>query len=133
MAKWSKIAVFGGALMSAAAAGALEEVPAVPSGHSLTLQETLVDHATEQSVLRLRYVMPAIADKSLGYNDLLADFEYLCETQAVPEALAQPTPIQQIVISLSDQETEFGVSNPDATQYFEAFNLETDICILEGF
>lgn len=133
MAKWSKIAVFGGALMSAAAAGALEEVPAVPSGHSLTLQEVLVDQATEQSVLRLRYVMPAIAEKSLGYNDLLADFEHLCETQAVPEALAQPTPIQQIVISLSDQETEFGVSNPDATQYFEAFNLETDICIWEGF
>lgn len=133
MARWMTFAAFGGALAGAATAGALEEVPVVPSGYSLSLQEVRLDQAAGQSVLRMRYVMPAIATLSLDYNDVSADFEHLCTTQAVPEAKSLQTPVRQIVISLSDQETEFGVSNPDATQYFESFNLETDICIWEGF
>lgn len=133
MASWMKFAAFGGAFAGAAMAGTLEEVPVVPSGYSLSLQEVRIDQAAGQSVLRMRYVMPAIATQSLDYNDVSADFEHLCTTHAVPEAKSLQTPVQQIVISLSDQETEFGVSNPDATQYFEAFNLETDICIWEGF
>ena len=37
-----------------------------------------------------------------------------------------------IVISLADRVTEFGVSDPEATQFFEAFRLSNDTCIWEG-
>lgn len=126
-------AALGGSLGPAAAAGALEEVPAVPSGHDLTLQEALLDDLGGASVLRLRYVMPAIGQATHQFDDVAQDFMHLCQTQGLPHATALEAQIGQVIVSLSDKETEFGVSNPDATQYFEAFTLETGICIWEAF
>jgi len=39
----------------------------------------------------------------------------------------------QIIIVLSDREVEFGVADPDATQYFEAYRPEDGACFWEGF
>jgi hypothetical protein len=38
-----------------------------------------------------------------------------------------------IVISLADQETEFGATNPDATQFFDLFKVKNKTCIWEAF
>jgi hypothetical protein len=58
---------------------------------------------------------------------------HLCETYAVPR-LAQTGPQpSQIVISFAQQETEFGIADPDITQFFEAYRVEDGTCILEFF
>ncbi|GAA6207977.1 DUF6497 family protein [Cognatishimia sp. WU-CL00825] len=134
MANWLKYAAIGGALAGAATAGVLEETLAVPSGYAVQLQEKRVDQLPDGAqVLRLRFVMPAIARPDHVYSDVAGDFEALCNHLAWRVVGAQSKDIDHIVVSLSDRETDFGVSNSDATQYFEAFTLETDICIWEGF
>lgn len=117
----------------AATAGVLEETPAVPSGYDVTLQEERLDDLGGTKVLRLRYVAPEIAAEGHQFDDVAEDFEHLCTTQGLPRVAELGGGIEQVVVSLSDQETDFGVSNSDATQYFEAFTLETDICIWEAF
>ncbi len=127
------IAAFGGTLAGAAMAGA-EETPAVPSGYHLYLQQSFFETRTDQSrVLRLRYVMPAIAEVPLGYGAVEADFPYLCASVAVPVLSANDETVVQVIISLADQETPFGEPAPEATQYFEAFRVENGACIWEGF
>ena len=39
---------------------------------------------------------------------------------------------EQIVISLMDRLVDFGATNPDATQFFEAYRIEDGTCIWEG-
>jgi hypothetical protein len=133
MGKLLKFAAIGGALLSAATAGALEDNPAVPSGIAITLQEALVDQLPDGTrVLRLRYVAPALAGSATGFADVEQDFAHLCGL-ALPKIVSENQDVTKVVVSLSDRETEFGVSNPDATQYFEAFHLENNTCIWEGF
>lgn len=133
MGNWLKFVALGGALMGAAAVGVLEETPTVPSGNDLYLLDQRVEQQGALTVLRLRYVMAAIAEQGHVFDDVAEDFSDLCMNQAVPQSKELDQKIHQVIISLSDRETEFGVSNPEATQYFEAFTLETDICIWEAF
>ncbi|MGH1465867.1 MAG: DUF6497 family protein [Cognatishimia sp.] len=134
MRNWLKYAAIGGAFASAATAGVLEETLAVPSGFSVRMQENRIDQLPDGAqVLRMRFVMPAMARPEHVYAEVEGDFEALCNQLASGLVHAQTDDIDHIVVSLSDRETDFGVSNPDATQYFEAFTLETDICIWEGF
>ena len=126
-------AAIGGTLLGAATAGA-EETPAVPSKQALYLQESLYETRADNSrVLRLRYVMPAISETSLGYGDLEADFPYLCEQVALPALIESGEQVAQVIISLADRETPFGEAAPEATQFFEAFRIEDGVCIWEGF
>ena len=39
--------------------------------------------------------------------------------------------VQQIIISLSDRAVVFGATEPDVTQFFEAYRLEDGACIWE--
>ncbi len=127
------IAALGGTLAGAAMAGA-EETPAVPSGQTLYLQESLYETRRDTSrVLRLRYVMPAISQVPLGYGALEADFPYLCAEAALPALAKSGETVAQVIISLADRETPFGEPAPEATQFFEAFRVEDGACIWEGF
>ncbi|MCW9043518.1 MAG: DUF6497 family protein [Pseudopelagicola sp.] len=127
------IAAIGGTLAAAAAAGE-EETPVVPSGQALYLQESLYETRADRTrVLRLRYVMPAIAEAGLGYGALEADFPYLCNEVALAALAKTDAPVAQVIISLADRETPFGEPAPDATQFFEAFRVENGTCIWEGF
>lgn len=136
MGKWPLLlntAAIGGTLAVAAMAGA-EETPAVPSGQALYLQESLYEtRADDSRVLRLRYVMPAIAQAPLAYGDLEADFPYLCEKMALATLAETDQEVTQVIISLADRETPFGEPAPEATQFFEAFRVEDGACIWEGF
>ena len=127
------IAALGGIFAGAATAGT-EESPVVPSGQVLYLQETLYETRSDQSrTLRLRYVMPAIAEAALGYGELEDDFPVLCEAAALSALEQSGETVQQVIISLADRETPFGEPAPETIQFFEAFRIENGACIWEGF
>jgi len=128
-----KFVALGGASVLATTAGALEDAPAVPSGFSVSLQEQLIDTLQDgTTALRLRFVMPQIAN-GVAYSDVAEDFAALCEGVGVATLAETGQSAEQIIVSLSDRETAFGVANPDATQYFEVFTLKNDTCIWEAF
>lgn len=107
----------------------------VPSGQPVTLYEVLVDNVDEQSWLRFRFTAPQIARENgtINYEQAAADMEHLCQTIALPYLTEYDLKGDMIVISLADRETVFGQSNPEATQFFDAFRVENGACIWEAF
>lgn len=127
-------AAIGGALAGAAMAEGLEESSVVPSGFKHYLQEILLEKRQDNSnVMRFRFVMPIIGQEGVTFQDVEQDFEHLCLTRAIPNVAKVGRGVDQVIISLSDRETEFGVISGVATQYFEAYSIENDVCIWEGF
>lgn len=125
---------FGGALLLATTAGAMEDSPVVPSGLKLQLQEVFLDAMQDGTeALRLRYVAPDVGRAPFEYAALADDFEMICNQIALPMLADAGQGADQIIVSFSSHETEFGVANPDATQYFEVFTLENNTCIWEAF
>ncbi len=135
MRKWSSVfAAFGGALAGAAMAGDLEESPVVPSGYELYLQELLFETRQDNSkVARFRYIMPIIGQEAVSFADVERDFEHLCATLALTRLTSENETVDQVIISLSDRETEFGITSNVATQFFEAYSIKNGTCIWEGF
>ncbi len=126
-------AALGGAISGAATAGVLEETPAVPSGNEIALQEILFEVRQDDSrVARFRYVMPLMR-QGLSFAEIEEDFFHLCIGVAVPYLAVQNETVDQVIISMADRETDFGVTTSLATQYFEAFRVENGTCIWEGF
>ncbi|MCP4821998.1 MAG: hypothetical protein GY883_22655 [Shimia sp.] len=124
---------FGGTLWGATTAGALEETPAVPSGNEIRLQEVLFETRQDDTeVARFRYVMPLIR-QGVEFSEIVDDFEHLCIGVAVPYLAIAEKQVDQVIISLADRETEFGVTTTLATQFFEAFSVKDGSCIWEGF
>ncbi|WP_435138412.1 DUF6497 family protein [Pseudopelagicola sp. nBUS_19] len=129
----AKYTALGGAFTGAVTAGVLEETPAVPSGNEIYLQEILFETRNDQSrVVRLRYVMPMIRH-GLEFHEIEEDFLHLCAGVAVPYLAKENEKVDQVIISMGDRETEFGVLATLATQYFEAFSVKNNTCIWEGF
>ena len=107
----------------------------VPSGQPVQFIEMLQDaEGSEGLTLRFRFLAPQIAREggSVGIDAALEDIDSLCADFAAPVvAEMRPAP-QQIVISLMDRMVDFGATNPDATQFFEAYRIENGTCIWEG-
>ncbi len=128
-----RICLAGACALLATSVGASDDLLDVPSGQPVTFQEMLWDRPGGGLVYRFRFVAPEIGQDGREYEDVEIDMQYLCETFAIPR-LAQTGPQpRQIVISLSQQETEFGVAYDDVTQFFEAYRIEDETCILEFF
>lgn len=105
----------------------------VPSGQPVRFLEMLWDRPGGGLVYRFRFVAPEIGDAGREYEDVEMDMQHLCQTFAL-DRIAQTGPKpSQIVISLSQTETEFGEATPDVTQFFEAYRVEDETCILEFF
>lgn len=120
-------------LASASAAPAL--AIDVPSGQPVELQEVLVDDlGNNQTWLRFRFIAPQIARDggTVDYETAAPDMAHLCQSLALPYMAEYALEGQMIVISLADRATEFGVADPDATQFFEAFRPVDNACIWEG-
>ncbi|WP_204113838.1 DUF6497 family protein [Shimia biformata] len=110
-----------------------DDLPPVPSGNELYLQEVIYEDRQDGSrVARYRYVMP-ILRQGVEFYEVEADFQYLCETRALRELKASGEKVDQIIVSLADRETEFGEISPLVTQYFEAYTVEDGSCIWEGY
>lgn len=124
-------AVVFASILAAAPALAQE----VPSGQPVTLQEVLIDAVGAETWLRFRFLAPEIAREggSIDYDKAAEDIVHLCSFLALPYVAEYDLNGDVIVISLADRATEFGVPDPDATQFFEAFRPVDNICILEDF
>ncbi|MDU8926632.1 DUF6497 family protein [Alisedimentitalea sp. MJ-SS2] len=123
-------------LAARTAAEGRPEVPALPSGMAAGLQEVRFDEKPDGqfSYFRFRFVVPAIAGaRPKGVEERAGDMEFLCNEYALKTLSGTPRAYDRIVISMADQETEFGVANPQATQFFESFRVENGVCIWEDF
>lgn len=126
--------------LTLAASALLAAVPAVaqemsvPSGQMVTLQEVLLDDAPGELWVRFRFLAPEITRDggSVASYAASADMEYLCQDLAVPYLDNHDIEPARVVISLADRPVEFGASDPEATQFFEAYRLEDARCIWEG-
>lgn len=105
----------------------------VPSQEEVWLQEVLADDTSGAMVYRYRFVMPNLRAAQLDFDGLGADLQSLCDTVALPAMRAQAAEVEQIVISVSEVESEFGVMDPDVAQVFELFVPGEDACIWEMF
>lgn len=108
----------------------------VPSGQAVTLQEVINNEPGAAGLTaRFRFVAPEIAQVggSISFEAASRDMEMLCNSYALPRVAEIAPPPAQIVISLSEAPTEHGVTNQNITQFFEAYRVEDERCIWEGF
>lgn len=133
---WGRGCGFVSVLIFSVLAGTVEaEVIAVPSGQPVTLNEVIIDTAPGEPWARFRFLAPDI-DREAGLISAeiaAADMDVLCRDTALPYLQDEQLQVARIVISLSDRDVEFGASDPDATQFFEAYRPENARCIWEGF
>ena len=110
-------------------------VQEVPSSQAVTLHEVLVDMVNGENWLRFRFVAPSVgADKGkVSHDDAAKDIEHLWAAVVVPYIAEYDLKSDLIVVSIADQKTEFDERSPDATQLFESFSVQNDICIWEAF
>ncbi len=106
----------------------------VPSGQPVEFVEVLLDNNPGELWVRFRFIAPKIGSTTgrIGYDVASADMEHLCQTLAIPYVAQHELNPARVVISLSDRPVEFGHSEPDATQFFEAYRLEQSNCVWEG-
>lgn len=108
---------------------------AVPSGQPITLTEVLEDVVGGEDWLRLRFVAPQIARDggTVSYEMAEADFAHLCDKVARPYLVEYALDPDVVVISLMDRRVDFGATDPEVTQFFEAFRIADDACILDAY
>lgn len=115
------------ALALAAAPALAQNLP--PSGVMPELFELIME--PENSLARFRFLRADLAE--VGQPAVANDFAWLCEAFVLPELQAEGWGVTQVVISLSDREVPFGVTDPDAVQFFEGFSVADGTCVWEPF
>ncbi|WP_319826243.1 DUF6497 family protein [Thalassovita sp.] len=126
-------ALWGCLLANAATAVGQEEAPAVPSGLAFSLQEYFIDMQPDGVRLaRFRFVSADLVN-GIAFAQVEHDFPVLCAEYALPALVAAQEQVSQVVVSMASEAVEFGASDPSVTQFFEAFRIESGLCIWEGF
>ena len=108
----------------------------VPSGQDVTLIDTVqTAPGPEGLTLRFRFLSPAVARSAgrISVEEAQVDMAHLCTHYALPRVTKSGPVVQQVIISMSDRVVPFGESDPEATQYFEAFSIADGTCIWEAF
>ena len=134
--RWAMCAVVLAAGSAMATAADRPPVPPLPSGIAAELQELVLDVKPDGQFdyARFRFVAPGIAGADApDFETRAKDMDFLCQSYAWPYLSDKPQIFDRIVISLSDRATEFGVADPDATQFFEVYRIEDGACIWEEF
>jgi len=127
------MSVLGVVSTTAVAAQTGDGVIALPSGLNARLQEVLTGRPGDGLVYRFRFVAEGFDPQAKDVETVLDDLTYLCNAYAVDRVSSIGPQPRQIVISLADKETEFGIADPSARQVFEAFSVQDDACIWEMF
>lgn len=106
----------------------------VPSGQIVTLQDVFWEEG-DALTLRVRFLAPQIAraKAQIDYDTAAKDMLHLCEAYVLPSVAQEPEAPDQIIVSLSDIEVPFGQSDPEATQFFEAYRIENGACKWEVY
>jgi len=110
-----------------------QEAIVLPSGQAVTWVETVNDTQGPAGLTaRFRFLAPQIgASGNISAEEALQDMAYLCDTYALPR-LADTGPLpSEVVVSLADRPLDFGATDPDSVQYFEAFRIESGACLWE--
>jgi hypothetical protein len=115
------------ALLAAAPAAAQEIT--TPSGETVTLFDVVLE--PDAALARFRFHAPGISARQ--FEDVQADFPWLCANLALPALAANDQGVAQVVISMSDRELPLGATDPEAVQYFEGFRIEDAACIWEAY
>ncbi len=102
-----------------------------PSGLSVEVAEVVLEDAT--GFARFRFVAAALGAQGATAADTQFDFQWICETFAVPALAAQGWTAEQIIVSISDRPLAFGTSDPEVTQYFAGFTTDGAACTEELF
>lgn len=113
-----------------------DEAIMVPSGQGISLQEVILDRpSADAAIYRFRYLAPAIAREggTMDFETSITDMQTLCNTHALPLLGGDLPASVQVIIAFSDMALPFGETNPDATQFFVAFNIEDGVCVLEPY
>ncbi|XDA97537.1 DUF6497 family protein [Sulfitobacter sp. LCG007] len=107
----------------------------LPSGQDVELSEVLVEEVEGETWLRFRFLAPQIAPEGGGFafEDVEDDLAYLCDDVALPYLEAHDLSGNLVIVTLQDRPVAFGDSDPDATQYIDAFRIDSGACIWEGF
>ena len=109
----------------------------VPSGQDIAFLDVIRgEEGAVGTAVRYRFLAPGIArDKgNVVFSQAEEDMAVLCQDYVLPQLHVAPGEMpDQIIIVLSDRKVEFGVADPDATQYFEAYRPEDGACFWEGF
>lgn len=123
------------ALGLAALPSAAQQEVAVPSGQPVELSEVLVDNSPGETWVRFRFLAPRIARDGgdVTYDVATQDMEHICRSLVLPYLKTYELSPARVVISLSDRDVPFGSSDPQATQFFEAYRPEEANCIWEEF
>ena len=112
------------------------ETIVVPSGQEISLLDVIWNEPGPTGlVARFRFLAPGIARDAatVSFDVASADMAHLCQDYALPRVSGSVMAPVQIIISLSDRAVPFGQSDPDATQFFEAYRIENGACIWEVF
>ena len=124
------------ALWASAAAAqqdeAKEERLVLPSGLEAVLQEMIWNERGNGLAYRFRFVAPGLTGQE-DFEETMTDLEYLCNSYAVPRLSNIGPQPNQIVISIANRESEFGILDPELIQVFEAYRLDQGGCIWEMF
>jgi hypothetical protein len=125
--------IFVVAFFSFTNAASAQMAVAVPSGQSITFVEKRVD--LESNIVRLRFIAPDLASPLTrpSFEAMSEDLEVLCADFGLKELLKDAPRPAQIVVSLSAELLEFGVTNTEVQQVFEAFSVQNETCMLEMF
>jgi hypothetical protein len=109
---------------------------AVPSGQQVRLLDIIWNsEGPDGPAPRFRFIAPAIARAggSVAYEAAEADLQHLCEGFALAKLAERGAVAPLVLLGMADREIEFGVTDPEATQYVDAFVIEGTTCIREIF
>ena len=113
-------------LISAGTVHASADDVVLPSGLTGYLHEVITDEATGR--YRYRFVAPEFSTEA-ALEVVSADLDHLCAEIALPEVPEGG----QIIVSLANEPSDFGVAAPNITQVFEAYRAENGRCMWEEF
>nr|WP_275393924.1 DUF6497 family protein [Aliiroseovarius sp. Z3] len=109
----------------------------VPSGQEVTFLDVIEgEDSAVGTAIRVRFLAPRISRENgdLEFVQAEGDMATLCQDYVLPQMLTTGVAMPaQIIIVLSDRVVEHGMTDPDATQFFEAYRPEDGMCVWEGF
>lgn len=108
----------------------------VPSGQPVVLWQVLWERVEGQGTQAiLRFIAPGVARDggTIDFDAAQADMDWLCETHGLPVAALPYARSDSIVVTLMDRAVPRGVTDPDASQFFALYRVESGACEAEPF
>ena len=118
------------ALSAPVAAGEPEVERVLPvSGLSVAFFDLIDDTPT----WRIRFTAPGLASEDVDYASVSDDMAWLCQEEALPRLEAVAASPEHIVVTLMQEQVEFGAAMPGIRQFFESYTVEDGLCIWEVY